>query len=121
MADQKSQQEVVLVENETGSITGSDMSSGRNRGIVVYIDVITAGGGDVTVTVQRKSPVSTDEYEDLGASAAVSAEGLTTLTIYPGIGETANVSISDVIGAMFRINAAVSGTITYSIGYALIP
>lgn len=125
MADLKSSQEVVIFEGETGTATSSDMLMDGYRGLVVYVTVNSVSTDDVTVKVQRKSPTSATDYEDLagGTTAAISSTGLTTLAIYPGIAETANVSVSDIIGAVFRIVATVSGggSIDYDVAIAPVP
>ena len=97
------------------------------RGVVLFLN-ITAEDGAITLTpkVQVLDPVS-GAWVDL-AGAVFAAQTATTaapvmLTIYPGIAETANVSVSDVLPRNWRVVATMSGTtsMTFSIGACYLP
>ena len=72
------------------------------RGVRCFIDVTVDGGGTVDFKLQGKSPQG-DYYDITGAAAAqLGAVGNEELTVYPGIGETANEAVSDVMPGEFR-------------------
>lgn len=79
------------------------------RGIVVFIAPGSFGSGasTITVKVQGYDPVSATFY-DILTSASLSANTFATLTVYPGIGVTSNVSASTVLPRSWRISAQAS-------------
>jgi hypothetical protein len=101
----------------TGSITGPDITNaGGHRGVTVVVDTTVIGTGSWTVTIQGRDRGS-GKYYTLLASAAISSNVTTRLTVYPGIPVVANVTASDVIPESFRVivtgNAnPVTGTIS---------
>lgn len=84
-------------------------------GVDIFVNV-TAATGTVTVKLQKKDPVSGDWKDIAGATtAALSADA--AFTVYPGIAETANVSISDHLGPVWRVVATVAtDVVTFSVG-----
>ena len=74
--------------------------------------------------MQVLDPVS-GTWIDLAGAAfpAQTGTGAAMLTIYPGIAETANVSVSDVLPRNWRVVATMSGTtsMTFSIGACYLP
>lgn len=72
------------------------------KGIRLFWDITSYTSGTFDLKVQVASP--TGDWIDLaGASIAQqSAAGQGMLTVYPGIAETANVSVSDVMTSPFR-------------------
>ncbi len=102
-----------------------DLKANGKRGIVVTVD-ITAETGVATLDlkVKRKDQAS-GKFVDIvgGAIPQQSAIGTTELVIYPGVAETANVSVSDVISEDFQIEVLIGGTtvtLTFTVGVALI-
>lgn len=99
----------------------------RHRGVHLVLDITAAGGTSPTldVKVQRFDALS-GKWVDLtsAAFAQKTAAGTSDLTIYPGIAETANLSVSDVLGATWRAVATIGGTtptFTFSLGACYIP
>lgn len=115
--------EFVVVDGATGAFTSSDMQNLGYRGVLVFINVESVSVDSITVTVEGKSNVGSDEYYTILTSAAIGSAGLTVLEIYPGIAETANVSVNTVMPANWRITAAVGGggSYDYDIGFVYIP
>lgn len=90
------------------------------QGVRLFIDVtdVGAGPGTVTVKIQNFDPAS-QKWVDLPAATttAINATGTTTLTLYPGIAETANVDIADPLGLRWRVVATVAtNAVTFSVG-----
>jgi len=96
-----------------------DVDMPFGKGVRVYL-VTTAEAGTSTLDLKVQSyNAASGTFVDIpGASLAqMSATGTGTLTIYPGIAETANVSVSDAVGRRIRIVVTLGGTsFTGSIG-----
>jgi len=118
-----------LLQNPTGTpATGSlpaatyvsaDQQNLGRKGIKVFVN-ITAGAGTLTVTIQGKDPNSGTYYTIL-ASAALSGNGMTVLTVYPAAPATANLSANDVLPDTWRISAVVgTNPVTATIGASVI-
>lgn len=97
------------------------------KGIHLVLDITAASGTTPTldVKVQRYDHVS-NQYVDLvgGAFAQKTTTGVDDLVIYPGIAETANRSVSDVLNEDLRVVWTIAGTtpsFTFSVGGVLIP
>lgn len=99
---------------------GTVISASRNedvdipfgRGVRVTL-VTTAEAGTSTLDMKVQTfDAASGTYTDLaGASTAqMTATGTAVLTIYPGIAETANVSVSDAIARRIRIVLTLGGT-----------
>lgn len=110
----------------TATENSDDQDNERHKGVLLVLD-ITATGGTPTldVKVQAKDSVS-GKYIDIpgAAFAQKSATGTDSLVIYPGVAETANRSVSDVIPRTWRVVATIGGTtpsFTFSVGASLLP
>lgn len=93
------------------------------KGVIVFVDVTAASGTSPTldITVDRFDPASGKWLAIVGAAFAqiTSAAGQVDLAIYPGIAETANRTVSDHIGQVWRVVSTIGGTtpsFTYTIG-----
>lgn len=94
-----------------------------NRGIKVVLDVTAVPTVDtVQLVVENKDPVS-GKYVQVLAAAARVAVGTDTLTVYPGIAVSANVSASDAIADTYRVRVVHSAAtnFTYSISVTELP
>lgn len=113
-----------------GATNSEDINFGAAKGIILFIDITANTGTTPTLTVklQVKDPAS-GKYVDLAGATTTAIDatsnGTTMLTVYPGIAETANVSVSDIISRIGRVVATVGGTssptVTASVGYCLLP
>lgn len=106
----------------TATLTGSDQTNEGWRGVVLTLDITAWNATTLDVKAQMKDATS-GKYVDIpgAAFAQKSGTGTDTLVIYPGIGETANRSVSDVLPATWRIVGTQVGTsVTYSVGASLI-
>ena len=81
----------------------------RGVSVAVNITAITGTSPTLTVTIQGQDPVSGAYYTVL-ESAALSATGLTILTVRPGIAASANVAAAAIMPLYWRILYAIGGT-----------
>lgn len=115
---------VKLTAAGAGTTDSADQVNTYGKGLVVGINISAKTGTiAVTVKVQGKDYVS-GQYYDVASSASLTAAGFTTLTVYPGIAATANVAVSAVLPASWRVEV-VSGTgsspaVTMTVGASVI-
>ena len=103
-----------------GTVASFDQVNNIGRGVILAINVTNINGGTYTVTVQGKDPVS-GGYYTLLVSAALAANALTTLTVYPGVTAAANVAASAPLPRIWRVSVTVAAaTVTATIGATLI-
>lgn len=88
------------------------------RGVRIFIDITNANGGNLIAKIQNFDPVSGNWVDlPLAVTAALAANATTSLTVYPGITETANVDVANPLGAQWRVNIVVAAaTMTFSVG-----
>lgn len=93
----------------------------NGRGVVVILEVTSAGTGSVTVTIEGRDPSTTNFYTIL-SGAAVTTNSYNVYKVYPGITAVANAAVSDALPRLFRIivTANNANAMTYSIGYSII-
>lgn len=120
----KHQVEVFASAQRTASANSADQISNGARGVHLVLDITAHVSGTLDVKLQRKDPAS-GKYVDIpGASfPQQSGTGTVELTVYPGIAETANVSVSDVLSEVWRAVAtlATSPDMTFSLAGSYIP
>jgi hypothetical protein len=105
----------------TTSQTSADQVNAYGRGVKVFVVTTAIGTGSITVTIQAKDPGS-GSYTTLLASAAITTNTTTVLTVYPGIAVAANVSANDVLPRQWRISLAANNAnpANYSVGASVI-
>jgi len=103
----------------TTNQTGADMTSPAARGIKVVVVTTVIGTGSITVTIQGKDKASGTYYVIL-ASAAITTNATTILSVYPGAPVTANVSANDALPATWRIlvTANNANPASYTVGFS---
>ena len=107
----------------SGTAYTFDFTNSYAKGVRVFLD-ITAETGTATLDVKLQSldPVSATYFDIPGASLdqKSATSGDDTLILYPGIAETANESVSDVLPLNWRAVATVgtgaSSSFTFSLG-----
>jgi hypothetical protein len=119
------QAEKLVVASAARTVTGnsSDINTVPGAvGVIFTLDITAVSGTTPTldVKIQGKDP-NTGDYVDLpsAAFAQKTGAGQDTLNIRPGIAETANRSVSDVIPRTYRIVWTIGGTtpsFTFSVG-----
>ena len=101
-----------------GLYASEEMHNPGARGVDIFVDTTSSGSGTVAVKVQKKDPNSGTWHDIVGAvTATLNDPADSVLTIYPGIAETANVSVSDHLGLTWRVVATVAtAAATFSVG-----
>lgn len=110
----------------TVTANSSDVDNYSARGVRCLLDVTAASGTTPTLDVklQSKDPIS-GKYVDLPGAAFTQKTAASTddLTVYPGVAETANETVSDVISGVWRAVATIGGTtpsFTFTLGCSYI-
>lgn len=119
--------QVVAASGDRGtSAAGATQVNRDSRGVVLSISKTAGTGTSPTVTIKvQGSANGTDWYDITGATtAAISANGVTTLTVCPGVPVTANVSTAQPLPRLWRIYWTIGGTdeptVTFSVDAAMI-
>ena len=107
---------------ENATYTSDAIHNYGAKGVRLFIKNGTIGTTTLTVKIQVLNPVD-DTWIDLpGAvtTALTTDNDANTLTVYPGIAETANVEISTHLGPIWRVSAALNDgdttPVTFSVG-----
>ena len=107
---------------------GDPVASHGARGIIIYMEITAVSGTSPTLDskVQGYDALGDVWHDITGAVfAQKTGTGSDYLTIYPGIGETSNEAVSDVIPALIRVHNTIGGsstpTVTFSLGGVFIP
>jgi len=91
-----------------GAHTSDPVTVAGFLGGAMYVNY-TAGTGSTVVQLQRLDRTSGGWQNVLGAlTAAIATASSTTMTVYPGIAETGNISVSDVLGDVIRAIATIT-------------
>lgn len=90
----------------------------NRKGVRLYINLTVVNGGTLTVKIQTFDQASQTWVDYPGAvTTALAAVAVTTLTIYPGVEETANVDIHGSLGTTWRVVATTAtAAVTFGIG-----
>lgn len=108
--------EVRLI-NQTVSatLTTAEFNNRYYRGARFHLECTGKAGTSPTLDVKIQAKVGED-WQDITsvAFAQVTDDGVKNLTVYPGIAETANVSVSDVLPYRYRAVATLGGSGTPS-------
>lgn len=101
-----------------GIYVSEEMQNPGAKGVDLFADTTSTTAGTVTVKIQKKDPNSGNWYDLAGATTGAIADPADVLlTVYPGIAETANVSVSDHLGHIWRVHATVAtAAVTFSVG-----
>jgi hypothetical protein len=92
------------------------------KGVQLFLVSTSSGSGTVTAKIQVKDPASRTWVDLTSAATASQADpGSAYLTVYPGIAETSNVSVSDHLGPSWRVHVTVAtASVTFSVGASYI-
>ena len=106
----------------TASVTVS-LENRTGRGLAMWVNVTAASGTTPTLNIKLQGvcPVSGVAFDIPGAALAEITDdtGDQDFVLYPGVAETNNVSVSDVLPRTFNVVSTIAGTdpsFTYSIG-----
>lgn len=103
-------------EARTATVESEMQHNFRQRGVIVTVNITSAGTGSITAAIQRFDPAS--GWMDVLASAALTTDGATTLTVYPGFTASPNSVANAVIPRKWRVKVTHNNanSITYSVG-----
>lgn len=115
---------------EAGMKTASDAhDADRNpgyRGVVLMLAVTAKQGTSPTLDLKLQGyNKAADDWYDITGAAFAQVTGSTTLphrdevTVYPGIAETANETVSDVLPEKWRVKPTIGGSNTPGFNYAV--
>lgn len=115
---------LVTLANASSNGHSADYVNAQNRGIVVVVNISAISGTSAAlqVTIQGKDMAS-GNYYTLLQSASLTATGLTTLTVYPGIAAASNTAADASLPQNWRVSFSISGTspsVTGTIGACLL-
>lgn len=99
------------------SQNSADLANPYARGAIITIDATAASlTPSVVFTIVGRSALGNDYYTIL-TSAAITGTGTTVLRVYPGLTAAANVTVNDVLPALWRVQAVHGDTdpLTYSV------
>ena len=101
-----------------GIYVSTPMHNNWAKGVDLFCDTTSSTAGTLTVKIQKLDPASGNWYDLTSASSGSIADPADViLTVYPGIAETANVSVSDHLGHTWRVHATVAtAAVTFSVG-----
>lgn len=106
----------------TASVNSDAQFNAQHRGVHLIISATAAAATpSVVFTIQGQDSISGAWY-DLLVSPAITATGVTVLKVYPGIGQVANGAASDVLPAVWRVQAVAgdADSLTYSVSANLL-
>ncbi len=112
---------------KTATFNSADFTNESFRGIKIFLEITAASGTTPTLDIklQDKDALSGVYVDITGAAfAQKTGTGSDALIIYPGIAETANESVSDLLIDTYRFVATITGTtptFTFSLGAVLLP
>ena len=101
-----------------GIYVSEEMHNFWAKGVDIFVNTTSTTAGTVTVKLQKKDPASGTWFDLAGAaSTAIADPADENFSVYPGIAETANVSVSDHLGLIWRVHATVgTAAVTFSVG-----
>lgn len=108
-----------------GQYCSADQTNSDWKGVRLFLNTTAeTGTSSGTCKVQNYDYTSLT-YQDVPGAAFAAIDDTSSddvnLTVYPGVAETANVSVSDVLGRRWRVHCAITGTsLTFSIGAHLL-
>lgn len=107
----------------TATVSSADQLNNNFKGVRLFINVTAlTASPSVVFTLTVKDPVS-GTYTAVLTSAAIVGTGHTVLTLYPGATVSAGITLSNTLGAIWRVTATHGNTdsITYTLGYSMLP
>jgi len=111
----------LLTTGTAGTYFTADQKNLGCRGIKVGVNVTVDGGtGTLTVTVQGHDNASGAYYDILVGTAQNVASGFKVLTVYPDLTAAANVTVNDVLPAVWRLKMVVANTVTATVGASVL-
>lgn len=112
---------VARIDNDSPFVS-STLTNYSWRGIRLHITASAElGTSTLDCKVQGKDKLTADFYDIPGAVfTQITGTAVDELVVYPGVAETANESVSDVLPRLWRVRCALTGTgFTFAMGGSL--
>ena len=105
----------------TTTQTSADFVNYNHKALVVVLDMTTVGTGSVTLTIQGKDSAS-GKYYTILTGAAVITNSTNVYKVYPGLTAVTNVTVSDIIPAIFRVTVTANNAnaTVYTVGASVV-
>ena len=107
---------------ETATHNNDDSTNYISKGVRLFLDITAAAGTSPTldIKVQVKDSLTGNYHDMTGAAfAQKTTTGTDELIIYPGIGETTNKAVSDVLSRTWRTVGTITGSAGQTFTYTL--
>lgn len=104
---------VVASRTETVTGTSNDITNySADKGGVFHIDVTAFSGTTPTIVFKLQSKDHNGHYVDIPGAVTTSITGVAqkSITLYPGVTESANAKVSDVLPRTYRLAWTIGGT-----------
>ena len=102
-----------------------DNRTNSNPGVLLTLNITSAGTGNIQLSLQGKDPIS-GSYYNIAYMTAQTATGLSTLIVYPSQSTTGNSYTTNASGVLplkwrARVVSSDGSSWTYSVGGTLLP
>jgi hypothetical protein len=109
---------VAVSETRTSPFVSHEFTNWEGRGLILGTNV-TSINGSIIVSIRGKD-LESGKFYDVLTSTAIIASGLSTMTVYPGIAASSNVTANSILPQTWDVVVTASGTATYSIGASVV-
>lgn len=107
---------LTLTAQGAGTVNSPSSVNPWGRGVTIGINTTVDAAGSYLVNIQGLD-VASGTFYTIASTAAIAAVGFQTLTVYPGITATANVSVNAPLPRTWRVQAVVTtGPISATVG-----
>jgi hypothetical protein len=108
-------EQLIVYSPETFISTTRKITTGTKAGIFI-IDVTTAIGSTLVVTIQAEDPISGKTW-DILETASIATTGTTVLRVHPELTASANLIAKDILPQGINVKLVVTGFTVGSISY----
>jgi hypothetical protein len=112
---------IITASSATTTQTSADQTNFNGRGVIMVVNVTSAGTGSITCEIDGKDGASSS-YPSLLTGAAITTNSTNVYTVYPGAPATANVSANSPVPRTFRAKCTANNAnaMTYTVGINVI-
>ena len=103
----------------SATVNSADIANNQWCGATIFVNISAYTSGTWTPSIQVKDPLS-GNYSTVLTGTALSATGLTVLTVYPAIPAVANTSANGILPTIWRVvmTGATTPVATFSVSYS---
>jgi hypothetical protein len=101
--------------------SSADQTNRTGKGVVVAVKITASSGTSPTLTLTLQGKDAHGGYYTILATTALAggSPGTTYLRVYPGLTASANAVASDVLPDVWRVSAAIGGSSTPTVTFAV--